>query len=371
MKSIFSTLKELTSFYLQFTIISGFAFFPFVLWGQNLVKNPSFENYVECPEALGVFHQLVTHWSTPTEGSSDYFNTCSKIMGAPENFNGVQYPKDGAAYAGVYFYAPGDYREYLQAPLHRTLRKGRRYQLEFYVSLAEGSDFAVRDFGVVFSYKPWEVATRKTLSKAKRYQAKGNKHYILELNQTKFHEDKSVWLKINSTFEAKGYENFVTLGNFEDNANTQKIKTKRKETKKGAYYYIDAVAIRTISEGTPVHSEIIVDSMQVLENVHFPFDDYRLAQQTKRELVQVIETLHQYPHLYLELHGYTDNLGTAQYNAILSKKRARAIAEYLVAQGIATERITWFGHASAKPRASNATSPGRAKNRRVEFVYRE
>ena len=79
--------------------------------------------------------QSKAFWSTPTQGSTDYFNACSKVMSAPENFNGVQYPKSGEAYAGFYFYAPGDYREYIQAELTRTLRRGiKGYQLTFYVS---------------------------------------------------------------------------------------------------------------------------------------------------------------------------------------------------------------------------------------------
>ncbi len=338
---------------------------------QNLLKNPGFEEYEECPEALGLFGKIVDNWSTPTQGSSDYFNTCSKIMGAPENFNGVQYPKEGDAYAGVYFYAPGDYREYLQASLKRTLRKGRQYQLEFYVSLAEGSDFAVRDFGVGLSYKPWEIRTKKNLSKAKRYQAKGNRHYIIEVNQTKFNEDKSIWLKIQVAFEAKGFENFIILGNFRDNATTKKIKTKRKDTKKGAYYYIDAVSLHPLVGEAEAYQEMQMDSLYVLENVHFAFDAFALTKPTKEELANIIETLHQHPRIHLEIHGHTDSLGTVRYNKTLSEKRAKTIAEYLMDQGINTSRIAWFGHGSAKPRGSNQTFQGRAKNRRVEFVFRE
>ena len=43
---------------------------------QNLVKNPSFEDYLECPNALGTFGLHLKNWSTPTQGSTDYFNTC-------------------------------------------------------------------------------------------------------------------------------------------------------------------------------------------------------------------------------------------------------------------------------------------------------
>ena len=79
-----------------------------IIFSQNLIKNPSFEDYLECPNTLGTFNEHVKSWSTPTGGSTDYFNTCSTVMSAPENFNGIQHPKDGNAYSGLYFYAPGD-----------------------------------------------------------------------------------------------------------------------------------------------------------------------------------------------------------------------------------------------------------------------
>ncbi len=47
---------------------------PLMLAAQNLVKNPSFEEFANCPKALGNLANDVLHWSTPTEGSTDYFN---------------------------------------------------------------------------------------------------------------------------------------------------------------------------------------------------------------------------------------------------------------------------------------------------------
>ncbi len=132
---------------------------------QNLVLNPSFEKYHECPKNLGTLQQLTNDWTTPTEGSSDYFHSCSKVMGTPDNFNGSQEAKHGVAYAGIYLYAPGDYREYLQGDLSQTLEKDRQYQLEFYVSLAEASDFAVKDFAVTLCSQRLALDTKKNLSK--------------------------------------------------------------------------------------------------------------------------------------------------------------------------------------------------------------
>ena len=65
--------------------------------------------------------------------------------------------------------------------------------------------------------------------------------------------------------------------------------------------------------------------------------------------------------------GYTDSIGTEQYNLGLSQRRANAVKEYLVSKGIAANRIYTEGKGEADPIASNATREGRAQNRRVEI----
>jgi len=63
--------------------------------------------------------------------------------------------------------------------------------------------------------------------------------------------------------------------------------------------------------------------------------------------------------------GYTDNTGNDGINVPLSTSRAKAVADFLVAQGVPADRVTAKGFGSADPVASNATPDGRAQNRRV------
>jgi len=137
---------------------------PTGVFSQNLVPNPGFEEYRNCPRHLGNFQDDVAIWTIPTQGSTDYFHLCSQHMGTPENFNGVQRTVEGEGYAGFYAYAPDDYREYLQVRLKSPLTAGAEYRLSFYVSLAERSDYAIRDFGILFSNNPLEIDTKKNIS---------------------------------------------------------------------------------------------------------------------------------------------------------------------------------------------------------------
>jgi len=65
--------------------------------------------------------------------------------------------------------------------------------------------------------------------------------------------------------------------------------------------------------------------------------------------------------------GHTDSYGTEEYNMGLSVRRARAVADYLVAGGIDRSRLRVEGYGETQPVASNDTEDGRAQNRRVEL----
>jgi OOP family OmpA-OmpF porin len=74
------------------------------------------------------------------------------------------------------------------------------------------------------------------------------------------------------------------------------------------------------------------------------------------------------PDLNVEIDGHSDNTGAAAYNMTLSGKRAEAVKDFLVTQGVDPKRLSTKGFGFTKPAASNKTKEGRAKNRRVEFT---
>lgn len=350
--------------------LSKYSLFCFLLccyatsWAQNLVKNPSFESYSKCPEVLGNLSSDVDFWSAPTLGSTDYFNACSVAMGTPENFNGKQPADFGTGYAGLYLYAPKDYREYLQAELKTTLEKGKTYQVSFYVSLAERSDFAVKEFGLLFSNTKIDLKTRKTFSKKHWYSIKGNTYTYMEIGYTNFYSDTKDWLLVHTEFEAKGDEKYVLIGNFKNNKRTRLFKTKR-NAKQGAYYYLDEVVVKDLS-ATKTTFEL--DKIHTFKNLLFAFDKSELASNSIAEIDRVYAYLKKNPQYSIKLNGHTDSMGPNGYNRVLSRNRAKAVANYLLHLGLSKERVDWQGHGGAKPIADNSTKKGREENRRVEFL---
>jgi OOP family OmpA-OmpF porin len=72
-----------------------------------------------------------------------------------------------------------------------------------------------------------------------------------------------------------------------------------------------------------------------------------------------------------KIQGYTDNIGSDEYNLGLSQRRAEAVEKYLEAKGVDPDAMSAKGYGSANPIASNDTREGRAQNRRVEFRVAE
>jgi outer membrane protein OmpA-like peptidoglycan-associated protein len=114
-------------------------------------------------------------------------------------------------------------------------------------------------------------------------------------------------------------------------------------------------------------NKIEVGQTVVLKNVFFDTDKFDLKDKSKIELNKLISFLSKNPNVKIELGGHTDNVGSAKSNQVLSNNRAKAVYDYLVANGVAKERLSTKGYGDTKPIASNDTEQGRAENRRTEF----
>lgn len=352
-------------------------FFGYTSVAQNLVLNPSFEEHKDsrCIVFLGCFNQTIKDWSTPNYGSTDVFRICSKTYGE-FNYNGHQKPKTGATYAGMYLFTDNNYREYVQGSLSKTLTKGETYNVEFYLSLADQSSYALKDIQILFTEDKLEPCYNSNSCEKVIKPSKATKKNFKIYNNSKvqFFSDKENWTKFQLQFVANGYENYFSIGNFYKNNKTTKKQVLSTSPYSFSYYYIDAINIELLQKETPIivpkaeeKIRLEKDKTYTFNLVLFEFDKSQLLEDSIEELDRLFRYLEANNDLKVEIYGHTDNVGTANRNKELSLNRAKAVSEYLILQGLNPNRIKWFGYGSSKPVSENKTEEGRSGNRRVEF----
>ena len=105
-----------------------------------------------------------------------------------------------------------------------------------------------------------------------------------------------------------------------------------------------------------------------MSDVLFDFNKYTLRPAAREKLAKISGIILSHPGLRLEVDGYTDSVGSEEYNLKLSDHRAEGVRSYLIGEGIAPDNVTSKGFGKDNPVASNDTAAGRQKNRRVEMV---
>jgi outer membrane protein OmpA-like peptidoglycan-associated protein len=122
--------------------------------------------------------------------------------------------------------------------------------------------------------------------------------------------------------------------------------------------------LNAVLQTTETARGLIVNMSDVL----FDFNKYTLKPEAREKLAKVSGILVAYPGLSVQVEGYTDNIGSDEYNQKLSEERAGGVRDYLVSQSVANANVTAQGYGKSDPVADNSTNGGRAQNRRVELV---
>lgn len=102
-------------------------------------------------------------------------------------------------------------------------------------------------------------------------------------------------------------------------------------------------------------------------NLTFATDSASIAPRFGPVLNDVADVLQTYPATYVDIIGHTDSVGPADYNQVLSERRASSVASALIQRGVMADRLYVAGMGETAPIASNDTDAGRAANRRVEI----
>src|SRR3984885_13688399 len=105
-----------------------------------------------------------------------------------------------------------------------------------------------------------------------------------------------------------------------------------------------------------------------MPDVLFDFNKYTLKPEARERLARISGIVLAYPDLKLQIEGYSDSIGSDEYNQTLSEKRAESVRDYLVSSGVSINNVAAQGMGKADPVADNSTAAGRKLNRRVEMV---
>ena len=130
---------------------------------------------------------------------------------------------------------------------------------------------------------------------------------------------------------------------------------------------------KALEQGLADSGATIVNTGQTLvvtlpERVTFDVGSAELHPDYVDEIAFIARILRDNPHSNVRVLGHTDNTGSTSYNQRLSERRAAAVTDVLVTNGVAAGRVSTFGAGYHLPVASNDTPGGRAQNRRVEIV---
>ncbi|TCK06924.1 OmpA family protein [Marinobacterium mangrovicola] len=142
----------------------------------------------------------------------------------------------------------------------------------------------------------------------------------------------------------------------------------------GIGYYQDQqeMRLRQELEGTGVRVERMGDDIRLVMpgNITFATDSTRIDSGFYPVLDSVAKVLMKFDKTQVDVEGYTDSTGSAEYNQDLSERRAQSVAQYLMSVGVDRLRLNARGYGERNPIADNSSASGRAINRRVEVRIR-
>jgi outer membrane protein OmpA-like peptidoglycan-associated protein len=352
-------------FFVFGTVQSGFS-------QQNLVRNPSFENYTHLPQYIGDAPDAITDWHFANEGGSgDYYHkNAGFAYRVPDNHFGSENPHSGNAYAG--FCVTPIYREFLASELTLRLEKGKKYKFTMYISNGDKEDVSyVKEISVLFLSRQWTLENDLQM---------GLPPQIVFYQDTGFTKSDG-WQELTAIYTARGTEQWMYIGAHQWQCDTcaSVPGTPRKASpwifggdKKvlQAHYYVDDVSIVEVTDGPKADTtELKTGIVYAFNNIHFATNSAVLEKVDQPDLEKILAYLLSHETVSVTVYGHTDSIGTTEDNYKLSVARADAVKKFLMDHGIQEGRISTVGHGETKPVAPNNTAAGRALNRRVEFLF--
>jgi OOP family OmpA-OmpF porin len=134
------------------------------------------------------------------------------------------------------------------------------------------------------------------------------------------------------------------------------------------------LGVQVDADGCPIKKETVVivqppeiESLVLSGDANFEFNKSKLLPNAYPVLDSLVGTMLKHREYKWEIGGYTDKIGSDNYNIKLSQRRAKSVEDYLVSKGVAKNSLKIVGYGKANPIATNETPEGRSMNRRVEI----
>lgn len=271
---------------LRKSIIYALAFFSSgVSVAQNLVPNPGFEIYNNCPPNRStivyspdytLFPTAIGWVSALSNTTPDYYHTCATnpLVQVPFNtYNGYQETHGGNAYAGIAV-ASGfpktpilsDYREYLEVRLTQPLAAGKRYYLSFFVNMVfhkpeSTTEIVIDMIGARFTDTQLHASFPPGVTE---FYLPGPPDICNPRNT--FLVDTASWANVTGIYTARGGEQWLTIGYFKDSlpihyTTLYSPASDPDSIHSTCYMYVDDVCVREVP--TPTHDTLYVNSFPV------------------------------------------------------------------------------------------------------------
>ena len=330
-----------------------------IISGQNLVSNPSFEDFKEPLKSFAdtnyEFIKSIEKWTTPNLATPDFispeFKTNQISFGKPKTGKCMIGLKTGLGWA-----------EYIEIELKENLESNQIYYVEFWIKRGKTTNkfydkdqIANQNFGIQFLKNESKYNGTTTII--------GSPH-IFAKNELWLTSDK--WEKISDFFVPNQSFKILRIGQFRKMGGLPIVLD--------GYFLIDDVMVRKVEDLTELTTIGTIPSGAVvsLKNIHFkngtaePVDSSFF-----QEIDKLFKVLSQNPWVKIKINGHTDSVGKKKDNQILSEKRAQFILQCLLEKGIDSQRMKFEGFGESKPKVENETPTNRQINRRVEVEFIE
>lgn len=357
---------------------------------DNMIVNSSFDNFEGKLKKAKQF-DLVKDWKPGNSVMPDLYarDIKSDYVAIPNNMYGVQEPHSGDTYAGIvaYGYRGRIPRSYISTRMKTDMVKGQMYCIKFRASLAELSKYAVNNLGVHFTKHETNVQTENSLLFDERIVTDDNP-VVTEM------EGWHLYCKI---VQGKGFERYMTIGNFDSDEKTKAEKVKRptgmtQMQENMAYYYIDDVSVKKIqypgecdcSEGRIPESKIIysktsttlegktLSEQAAASTIYFYQFNPEVTSSFHKDLDNLVNILKENKLVRLKIISHIDNEEADMASKTprlsnLCEQRAIEVLKYFQHNGIDRSRLIMEMKENDQPDSEMNTPLSLAKNRRVEF----